>query len=87
MKPVPDPVDAYRMADDRANHFGKQPKKIPFAPPIVTPSVETLYSESNDGEITIEIDPISGVRKLVTAVDISSLYKEKRLNAIQLGNR
>lgn len=46
--------------------------------------VEVLYSETNDGEITIEIEPTSGLKKLVTAIDISSLYKEKRSNAIQL---
>ena len=53
----------------------------------MTTGVEVLYSEINDGEITIEIEPTSGLRKLVTVVDISSLYKEKRNNAIFLAKR
>ena len=49
--------------------------------------VEVLYSENNDGEITIEIEPSSALHKLVTAIDISSLYKEKRNKAIQLAKK
>jgi hypothetical protein len=65
----------------------KSPKMPEFQSQGPIAGVEVLYSESNDGEITIEIEPTSGLKKLVTAIDISSLYKEKRNNAIQLAKR
>lgn len=69
----------------------KQAPKIPKVPDYQTVyntgGVEVLYSENNDGEITIEVEPSSGLHKLVTAIDISSLYKEKRNKAIQLAKR
>lgn len=65
--------------------FVPPPKKTVEYQPVFSPlPVEVLYSEANDGEITIEVEPTSGLRKLVTAIDISSLYKEKRNKAIQL---
>ena len=45
---------------------------------------EVLYSEEGDGEITIEVDKSSNKVKLVTCVDISTLYKEKRSKAMDL---
>lgn len=54
---------------------------------LKVPGVEVLYSEQNDGEITIEVEPTNGLRKLVTAIDISSLYKEKRNKAILLAKK
>lgn len=64
-----------------------QPKMADYQNMYYTGGVEVLYSENNDGEITIEIEPSSGLHKLVTAIDISSLYKEKRNKAIQLARR
>lgn len=46
-----------------------------------------LYSEQGDGEITIEVEQSNGLRKLVTAIDISSLYKEKKNKAILLAKK
>lgn len=64
-----------------------QPKMAEYQNVYYSGGVEVLYSENNDGEITIEIEPSSGLHKLVTAIDISSLYKEKRNKAIQLARR
>ena len=85
---MPEPANAYQFTDKRAQ-YPRPKNKIPYQmpPPALMASVEVLYSETNDGEITIEVEPSSGLRKLVTAIDISSLYKEKRNNAIQLAKR
>lgn len=87
----PEPARGFGMPEAKRGHFPPMKQKPAFQPqPQPPPSVEgveRLYSEGNDGEITIEIEPSSGLRKLVTAIDISSLYKEKRNNAIQLAKR
>lgn len=62
-------------------------KKFNTQEQLRVPGVEILYSEQSDGDITIEIEPVNGLRKLVTAIDISSLYKEKRNKAILLAKK
>lgn len=60
-----------------------QPHKLPSAFSLLNePTFEVLYSEEGDGEIRIERDPLTGTSKLVTIVDIGTLYKEKRSKAI-----
>ena len=88
-QPGPEPANAFMMQDQKRQPYPQFKNKQSFQqrPPPSVEGVERLYSESNDGEITIEIEPSSGLRKLVTAIDISSLYKEKRNNAIQLAKR
>lgn len=43
-----------------------------------------MYAEEGDGAIHIETDKKSGARTLVTIVDISTLYKEKRAKSVSL---
>lgn len=45
---------------------------------------EILYFEQGDGEIFVYFDPRSQLSKLVTCIDITSLYKEKRGKAITI---
>jgi hypothetical protein len=45
---------------------------------------DILYSEKGDGEILIEFDQDRNQLKLITCVDISTLYKEKRAKAIEM---
>jgi serine/threonine protein kinase len=49
--------------------------------------VQNLYSEEGDGSIFIETDKISGKKQLITVVDISTLYKEKRMKSVTLAKR
>lgn len=46
--------------------------------------LDLLYSEEGDGEILIELDKQKRVLKLITCIDISTLYKEKRTKAIEM---
>jgi hypothetical protein len=41
-----------------------------------------LYSEEADGEILV--DNVENQLNLITCIDISTLYKEKRLKAIEI---
>lgn len=81
----PNPMQGY--PDPNMKKFPKANKKVEMQNMYKPMGVEVLYSENNDGEITIEVEPTSGLHKLVTAIDISSLYKEKRNKAIQLAKR
>ena len=45
---------------------------------------DVLYSEENDGEILIEYSPKMKDLQLITCIDISTLYKEKRGKAIDI---
>ena len=47
---------------------------------------ETLYYDDGDGEIFIFYDATLGINKVMTCIDISTLYKEKRGKAIALAN-
>ena len=73
--------------DTSGKKFVPPEKAMEYQSAYRPPAVEVLYSEANDGEITIEVEPTSGLRKLVTAIDISSLYKEKRNKSIQLAKK
>lgn len=50
---------------------------------------DILYSEAGDGEILIEtLSPQEGGQlRLITCVDISTLYKEKRTKAIEIAEQ
>ena len=50
-------------------------------------AIQTLYSEDGDGSIYIETDPFSNKKTLVTYIDISTLYKEKRAKSIVLAKK
>ena len=54
--------------------------------PIKQGPFDILYSEEGDGEILIETLPPKegGHLRLITCVDISTLYKEKRSKAIEI---
>lgn len=43
-----------------------------------------MYFESGDGEIFVYYDPFTKMHKMVTCIDISSLFKEKRTKAISI---
>ena len=73
--------------DPNGKKYIPQEKVMEYQSVFKPPAVEVLYSEANDGEITIEVEPTSSLRKLVTAIDISSLYREKRNKAIQLAKK
>ena len=45
---------------------------------------EVLYFEPGDGEIFIYYDSINKLQKMVTCIDISTLFKEKRAKAIAI---
>jgi hypothetical protein len=45
---------------------------------------EILYFEQGDGEIFIWADPQASQLKMVTCIDITSLYKEKRGKALAI---
>ena len=47
-------------------------------------NIQSLYSEEGDGSIFIETDKLSGKKQLVTMIDISTLYKEKRAKSVSL---
>lgn len=48
--------------------------------------IDLLYSEEGDGEILVETLPPKdgGHLRLITCIDISTLYKEKRSKAIEI---
>ena len=46
--------------------------------------VVSLYFGKGDGEIFIARDPKTGVDKMITCIDISTLYTEKLGNALQM---
>ena len=46
--------------------------------------VVSLYYGKGDGEVFLVQDPDTGVRKMITCVDISTLFQEKRVSAIQM---
>lgn len=50
-------------------------------------TIQNLYSEEGDGSIFIETDKVSGKKQLITVVDISTLYKEKRMKSVTLAKR
>ncbi len=54
--------------------------------PLKDGNFDILYSEEGDGEILVESlpDEQGGHLRLVTCVDISTLYKEKRIKAIEI---
>jgi hypothetical protein len=54
--------------------------------PVKTGNFDLLYSEEGDGEILIEtMSPKEGGHlRLITCVDISTLFKEKRSKAIDI---
>ena len=54
--------------------------------PLKDGNFDILYSEEGDGEILVESlpDGQGGHLRLVTCVDISTLYKEKRIKAIEI---
>jgi serine/threonine protein kinase len=45
---------------------------------------ETLYYEAGDGEIFVYYDSVANMQKMVTCIDISTLFKEKRAKAITI---
>ncbi|CDW78710.1 morn domain repeat containing protein [Stylonychia lemnae] len=47
---------------------------------------ETLYYEPGDGEIFVYYDDVANLQKMVTCIDISTLFKEKRAKAIAITN-
>jgi hypothetical protein len=47
---------------------------------------EILYFEPNDGEIFIYFDDKAQISKMVTCIDISTLFKEKKAKAINIAN-
>lgn len=48
--------------------------------------IDVLYFEPGDGEIFVYFDPQTNIPKMVTCIDISTLYKEKRTKAITIVN-
>ena len=54
--------------------------------PIKDGNFDILYSEEGDGEILVETLPadLGGHLRLITCIDISTLYKEKRVKAIEI---
>lgn len=58
----------------------------PLLYPVKDGGFDILYSEEGDGEILIEtLSPaLGGQLRLITCVDISTLYKEKRQKAIEI---
>ena len=46
--------------------------------------LDVLYSERGDGEILLDFDPENKSMLLITCIDISTLYKEKRIKAIEM---
>lgn len=58
----------------------------PLLYPIKHGNFDILYSEEGDGEILIEtMQPKDGGHlRLITCVDISTLYKEKRIKAVEI---
>lgn len=87
MHPAPSMNQMSMYQDAAGKKFVPPDKAMKYQSAFRPPAVEVLYSEANDGEITIEVEPTSGLRKLVTAIDISSLYKEKRNKSIQLAKK
>jgi hypothetical protein len=45
-----------------------------------------LYFEPGDGEIFVYFDAKAKISKCVTCIDISTLFKEKRVKAINITN-
>jgi serine/threonine protein kinase len=45
---------------------------------------EVLYYEQNDGEVFIYFDSLQGRKKLVTCIDVSSLFQEKKDKAFAI---
>ena len=64
------------------NAYKSQPLLYPFK----DGNFDILYSEEGDGEILVEtLSPEEGGQlRLITCVDISTLYKEKRNKAIEI---
>jgi len=56
--------------------------------PTKSGNFDILYSEEGDGEILIEtLSPEEGGNlRLITCIDISTLYKEKRSKAIEIAS-
>jgi hypothetical protein len=48
---------------------------------------DILYSEEGDGEILVETMPPDNHLRLITCIDISTLYKEKRAKAIEIAKQ
>lgn len=58
----------------------------PLLYPFKNGNFDLLYSEEGDGEILVETLPPEegGQLRLITCVDISTLYKDKRTKAIEI---
>lgn len=71
--------------------YGGKLKETPIVsqirPSNKNASVQTLYSEDGDGSIFIETDQYTSTKVLVTYIDISTLYKEKRAKSIVLAKK
>ena len=39
--------------------------------------IDIIYSQQNDGEVSLEYDPKTGRLRFLTFIDISSLYNDK----------
>ena len=48
--------------------------------------LETLYFEPEDGEVFVYFHPKDQQKRLVTCIDISSLFQEKKQKALQIVN-
>ena len=52
------------------------------------PSIrDILYSNKTEGQIVIEHDFLKKIDKLVTTIDLGSVYQERRLKAFELANK
>ena len=58
----------------------------PLLYPLKRGNFDILYSEEGDGEILVEYSEETAQLNLITCVDISTLYKEKRQKAIDMAN-
>ena len=56
----------------------------PLLYPNKTGNFDILYSEEGDGEILIEENEEDRHLRLITCIDISTLYKEKRSKAVEM---
>jgi len=52
--------------------------------PSKNENFDILYSEEADGEILVEHSSSDNQLNLITCIDISTLYKEKRTKAIEI---
>ncbi|CDW74718.1 phosphatidylinositol-4-phosphate 5- [Stylonychia lemnae] len=67
-----------------SSHNNRHFKQRPILYPAESDNYDILYSEEGDGEILVEKSPDQKELQLITCIDISTLYKEKRTKAIDI---